>query len=99
MRVVSHTVGGVRHYGAVIAPEDDLNRAIEHAFESWPFFREAQHQRTKAAFDGIDWDASGEIRMDGPEPAARIAGMVAQDLRRVDGVTVADAAAFGTAFR
>ena len=86
-------------FGTVIEPDDDLPRAIELAFESWPFFREAQRQRTMAAFDGIDWDASGEIRMNEPDPAARIAEIIAQDLRRGDVVQVSDPAAFSSAFR
>lgn len=86
-------------FGTVIEPDEDLPRAIELAFESWPFFRKAQRQRTMAAFDGIDWDASGEIRMDGPDPAARIAEIIAQDVRRGDGMPVSDPAAFSSAVR
>ena len=69
-------------FGNVIEPGDDLERAIDHAFESWPFFREAQRQRTMTTFDGIDWDASGEIRLVGDDPAMRIAEIIAQKLRR-----------------
>lgn len=68
------------HFGPVIEPDDDLPRALDHAFASWPAFRVAQMAQTRAAFDGIDWDAAGNVLFHGAHPVERAAAMVAREL-------------------
>lgn len=63
-------------FGPVIEPDDDLERAIRHAFESWPAYRALQVKRTEAAFDGIVRDEAGNAGFAGAEPCQRIAHMI-----------------------
>ncbi len=67
-------------FGPVIEPVDDLGAALDHAFASWPAFREAQMARTQTAFDGIDWDAAGQVIFHGADPVERAAAIVAREL-------------------
>ena len=67
-------------FGPVIDPVDDLGAALDHAFASWPAFREAQMAKTQTAFDGIDWDAAGQVIFHGADPVERAAAIVAREL-------------------
>lgn len=67
-------------FGPVIEPGADLAAAIDHAFASWPAFREAQMAQMQATFDGLGWDPSGRARFHGADPVQRAAAIIMREL-------------------
>lgn len=74
-------------FGPVVEPDDDLDAAICHAFDSWPDYRAVQEECTRAAFDGIVRNDAGGTGFAGADPCVRIARLIVNDLRDVDSVS------------
>ena len=82
--------------GPVIELDDDLDTAIQHAFESWPDYRAVQVKRAMAAFDGFVGDETGNACFSETDPCVRIARMIATDLNNAKPVTGNVASTTGT---
>lgn len=69
-------------FGEVITPDCDVLPAIARAFEEHPKYRAAQVERTRAAFEGIDWTADGAATFGGDDPIDRAADIIESVLLR-----------------